>query len=181
MRTESMSEQTMYDLVDMQDKELVQMVAEYQSGLPTQPWPVLPADAVKQIWLEFSNTGTTQNLQQLEEFRILVMRNISRLYVNTVIAGHTEMHPEHFLEDTGITDIDGFVSWAIDTEDGHWRISDYGLPKLMTIMGKLHTAATPGRKIMYIDAVLNVVHQRSDLAGLFIEGGIATLVELATD
>ena len=158
-------------------KERADMVAEFNAGVPTQYWPVLSAEEVRKTWREFTGSGSVANKLSLEAMRVLVLRNVVRLYINTEIAGHTERRPLDVLEDENIEEakLDEFVSWAIDTESGAWRISDYGLDKLVTIAVKLQAATTPGRIVMYIDAILNVTHQRSDLAALFIEGGINTL------
>lgn len=158
--------------------ELALMISEFNSGVPTQPWPLLPATEIPQIWREFTGTGTVGNIARLDELRDLVLRNVVRLYINTELAGHTGRNPEDVIEGEGI-ELEPFVSWAVDTESGAWRISDYGMDKLLGIAAKLRMAVTPGRKVMYMDAILNVTHQRSDLAAWFIEGGISTLNEMA--
>lgn len=157
------------------------MVEEFHSGSypEGQPWNVLDAEMVKQMWLEFSDTGDVTNRTGLETARALVLNNVLRLYVNTEVAGHTARRAEDVVEDYEIGDLDAFVSWAIDTPEGDWRISDYGLDKLLDIAVKLKHAATPGRMVMYIDHILHVTHMRSDLASWFIEGGRDTLNCLA--
>lgn len=71
---------------------------------------------------------------------------------------------------------------GIYTEDknGAYMLSDYGLPKLESILLKIMSEKTPEQKLCLIDQFLNVVHQRSDLAAFFIEGGSNTLTKLSS-
>ena len=48
-------------------------------------------------------------------------------------------------------------------------------------MKQLRKAKTPEEKIVIIDQILNVAHQRSDLASWFIEGGSYSLSKLSGD
>lgn len=164
------------------DAELDAMVAEYTSGAyPAQPWPVLPATEVEQIWCEFSDTGDVADHAKLDTLRELTLRNIVRLQINIELAGHTPRPPKDVVENHDIPDVDAFTDWAISTEEGAMRISDYAMPKLLDLAAKLKTATTAGRKVMYLDGVLHTAHQRSELSGWFIEGGLATLNRLAND
>ncbi len=66
-----------------------------------------------------------------------------------------------------------------DDENGMARISDYGLEPLFKLLCKLVEDKTSESKLVTIDRILNVVHQRSDIAGWFIEGGSNSLLELS--
>ncbi len=68
--------------------------------------------------------------------------------------------------------------WAC-FEDGGWLLSDYGLDPLRVLTEKLLMEEDCGRKICYMDQMLNVVHARSDLASLFVIGGTKALSELS--
>jgi hypothetical protein len=63
--------------------------------------------------------------------------------------------------------------------NGSWLLSDYGLPKLEAIYPSIFNAKTDEEKLYAIDKALNVVHQRNDLAAMFVEGGTKTLTQVA--
>ena len=58
-------------------------------------------------------------------------------------------------------------------------ISDYGLKPLEELLVQLLRATTPEEKLLLIDRMLNVVHQRSDIADWFVEGGSHALGQLS--
>ena len=58
-------------------------------------------------------------------------------------------------------------------------ISDYGLKPLEELLVELLRATTPEEKLLIIDRMLNVVHQRSDIADWFVEGGSRALAQLS--
>jgi len=58
-------------------------------------------------------------------------------------------------------------------------ISDYGLKPLEDLLVELLRASTPEEKLLIIDRMLNVVHQRSDIADWFVEGGSHALGQLS--
>ncbi|MFA5207333.1 MAG: hypothetical protein WC428_01635 [Candidatus Paceibacterota bacterium] len=58
-------------------------------------------------------------------------------------------------------------------------ISDYGLKPLEELLVQLLRATSPEEKLLIIDRMLNVVHQRSDIADWFVEGGSHALGQLS--
>ena len=58
-------------------------------------------------------------------------------------------------------------------------ISDYGLKPLEDLLSTLLRASSPEEKLLVIDQMLNVVHQRSDIADWFVEGGKQSLAQLS--
>ena len=58
-------------------------------------------------------------------------------------------------------------------------MSDYGLEPLNKKLSELRKIGIPEKKLKKIDEILNVVHQRSDIAGWFVEGGSAALSKLS--
>ena len=49
----------------------------------------------------------------------------------------------------------------------------------MTLGSKLYEEDAPENKLVLIDKILNVVHQRSDMASWFVQGGSAALSDLS--
>lgn len=71
-----------------------------------------------------------------------------------------------------------YYMWDTEGVKGGF-ISDYGLEPLVTLAGQLRKATTPEEKLVLIDQMLNVVHQRSDIANWFVEGGSRALAQLS--
>ena len=63
--------------------------------------------------------------------------------------------------------------------DGQWRLSDYGLKPLHKLLVQLRKEFDPSKKLPILDKMLNVVHQRSDIASWFVEGGSSALSQLS--
>lgn len=97
--------------------------------------------------------------------------------------GHTSYDVRPELADNGYEFTDEeWEEWMTNyftDERGGWLLSDYGLDPLKRIYGNIFNAKTPEDKLYAIDKALNVVHQRSDLAAMFVEGGTATLNAVA--
>lgn len=72
-----------------------------------------------------------------------------------------------------------FWYYVNDPKCGHMRISDYGLAPLQKLAGKLLDTYDSAAKVPVIDAMLNVVHQRSDLASWYVQGGSNALSDLS--
>jgi hypothetical protein len=63
--------------------------------------------------------------------------------------------------------------------NGHDVLSDYATAPLMKLAEELDENETPEEIIVTINKILDVTHQRSDIAELFIEGGSSTLDEIS--
>ncbi len=76
---------------------------------------------------------------------------------------------------------DKFFDYYMDDPEGKWGgfISDYGLQPLEDLLVQLLHAGSPEEKLLIIDQMLNVVHQRSDIAEWFVEGGSRALSQLS--
>lgn len=72
-----------------------------------------------------------------------------------------------------------FDYYLTDPKTGHLYITDYGLNALMTLGSELYKEDVPENKVVLIDKILNVVHQRSDMASWFVQGGSAALSDLS--
>lgn len=63
--------------------------------------------------------------------------------------------------------------------NGQWVLSDYGLKPLFNLGKTLAREHNPNKILVLINRVLDVTHQRSDLAELFIDGGSITLTYIS--
>lgn len=59
--------------------------------------------------------------------------------------------------------------------NGQWLLSDYGLDPLLNLAYELDGQDDPNEIIVTLNKIMDVAHQRSDLAELFIEGGTPSL------
>ena len=151
-----------------------------------QPWKVIPAAMLTKEWKYNAKTGLVHD-SVIEKLQSIVINCYLKLYVNTVLFGHTPMNPFHYAEGYLPEDWkeEDFDEWLTDFEDFaiddryNWRISDYGLEKIGNYSRALITEEDQNKKLLWIDCILNVVHQRSDLAKWFVEGGSQTLSTLA--
>lgn len=71
-----------------------------------------------------------------------------------------------------------YNNYLIDSK-GREILSDYGTQPLMELALKLAAEDNAEKKVVIVDQMLNVVHQRSDLAFWFIEGGSSALSDIS--
>lgn len=77
-----------------------------------------------------------------------------------------------------LTDV--FLTYYIeDPKAGQARITDAGLKPLVNLLEKLRKESSLEKKLVLIDNILNVIHQRSDIAEWFVQGGSSALSELS--
>jgi len=76
--------------------------------------------------------------------------------------------------------IEKFLWYYIDDPAiGQPRLSDYGLKPLVDLTSELRSAYDSAQKVVIVDKMLNVVHQRSDLASWYVRGGSNALSDLS--
>lgn len=75
--------------------------------------------------------------------------------------------------------MDNFYSYYSVDSKGIEIMSDYGLKPLVTLAFQLRKIDEDKEKIVTIDKMLNVVHQRSDMASWFVQGGSSALSQIS--
>jgi hypothetical protein len=180
------SDKAVYDWADRDNSTRDRIVSEYLSGKHAQmPWKVVPAGRLAKIWRDTTKSGVVRDEKGLNEILDQLIENAQRLQFNNEVSGHEQFYPDSELESIN-EDYPGMsgedqsklrekISDWTNTPEGDWRISDYGLPKIQDYLLQALDAKTPEAKLVAIDKALNVVHQRSDLASWFVEGGAKTL------
>lgn len=170
------------DLLHREEEMLETMIGEYKSGRwpDAAPWRVVPAEKLKRVWQTAAELGFVRDEKGLLSIRDRFVENFLRLSVNTAISGHATYGYREVLEDhfDGDEEIETFVSWAVECETG-WRLSDYGIDKLFILCAAMSETTESAEILMLCDLIMNVAHQRSDLASWFVAGGTRTLSELA--
>ncbi len=148
-----------------------------------QPWRLIPAERLSKIWKDSAKMGFVRDIKGLQMIEDIIIENIKKIEVNTMLMEHSEIKPDSYLEEIGAEPINEtkerfYGDWAVDNK-GAFRISDYALDALTNGALLLMQANSPEEKLVIIDRILNVVHQRSNLAEWFIEGGNRALYELS--
>lgn len=175
-----------YEFMELCQNQFDEIFDEYKSGQHKfLPWKVIPAKALISVWNEHAKTGLVRNEKMFERIIQQMLINVARLTITTQISGHTEYSFEATLESYGAEGMisdeeqEQFVDWVVDTPEGGWRLSDYGLGPLQNLALKLLQVNDADEQLVILDRMLNVTHQRSDLAAWFVEGGTSTLNQLA--
>jgi len=147
---------------------------------PGEPvnWPVVPAARLKKIWLDFGKSGIVRDEKGMQKIADQIMDNIARLSVSTELTGHTREAPRDIIRDAGFDLTDAEIEKLSDSLFDASRLSDFAINKLEPLLLKLAQAKTSEDQLYAVDRILNVIHQRSDLASNFIEGGHKTLDEI---
>jgi hypothetical protein len=144
-------------------------------------WTVIPFARLKKIWTDYATMGFVRDERGMQSIVDKMIEILARLNASNDLAGHGRMSDEDIMDLTGYEIPDGnnydFYFDFINTDYGV-PVSDYGLPKLNDLAAKLMMARTSEQQLFYVDQMLSVVHQRGDLAALFIEGGWDSLQEL---
>jgi hypothetical protein len=148
--------------------------------LGKQPWEVFPAARFLKLWADANREGFVRDEKGLDALVDIMITNVVKLTFNTELCAHTERSPVDVVDElndrirwTALRS-ERYGDWCED-ERGMWRLSDSAIPKLENYAAALLDAETPIAKMQIIDLMLQVVHPRSDLAALFIEGGSNTL------
>lgn len=183
------SEDVLYDWHDMQDETFVSIVQEYMDNIDNpdyrQSWRLVPAGRLKKIWQDYARFGFVRDEKGIDMIKEIVIENIHKIAVNNILTGHTPANPERYAKDFFDIDFeDGYfdiLDIFFDDEKGNWRLSDYAMDDLNRNGMLLLEAKSPEEKLLIIDRILNIVHQRSDLASWFVEGGRQTLNALAVE
>jgi hypothetical protein len=168
---------------DQQRCEIAMFLKKYP-GDAKVPWKTIPASLLKRVWFQF---GKYQRIKEndLDKIADQLLTNIARLEVANEFQGHSDGsfniqgEVEEFCDVT-FTDEEWQKNvWRFDDGKGTDFVSDYGIEPLKKLYSLIYTAPTPEEKLYACDKALNVVHQRNDLASMFVEGGKATLNAVA--
>ena len=174
----------MWNYYNDHDENIMGQVYDFNESKPgsRQPWRLIPLKRIKKIWADYIKMGFVRDINGLSLIEDIVIENVKKIHANTILMGHTTSHPDDILNDYEMTmnetDEHDYSDWASD-EAGAWRISDFALDNLVNGVLELMHVKTPEEKLQKIDFILNVVHQRSNIASWFVEGGIKGLDELS--
>jgi hypothetical protein len=127
---------------------------------PTQPHKRKP---YREPFEPNSNFDNIRNIP----FQNYVEEHENDLNPQTIKKDLMEILTEHFYE-----------YYSVDSQ-GHNILSDYGTDPLVNLAFELAKENNAEKKVVIIDKMLNIVHQRSDLATWFVEGGSRALSNIS--
>jgi transposase-like protein len=156
-----------------------------------QPWKVFPAARLKKILNDFMKFGYVTDERGLRNLADLICDNIFKLNANTLFMGHTPHDPIDVIKNIDSTNgtdeeldvdensLDGFENYIEDPLSGQWRISDYAMEPLMEDAYRIIASTKSTDLLLAVYRAINRIHQRSDIAKFFVEGGSKTLSQLS--
>lgn len=168
------------------DEQLTEILDEFLLGRKHVSWRTIPAARLIKVWNDFGKMGIVRDEKGLDMMKRIMLNNIVRLSVTTELSGHTPHDPKDSIERMGYKneiDLDNpeieerFYDFLTDEETGGWLLSDYGLKPLQKLYSPIYNEKSPEKLVYLMDKALNIVHQRSDLAAWFVEGGTQTLLK----
>lgn len=172
------------DFLDRYTRILSSIVADFLNGKKRIYWPTIKANTIAKIWLVYGKRGTIYDEDEMDKIADQMVNLVVRLHITNMLGGHSQVDPREELDAAGyeLTDKQWelFLTEYLTNAHGDDLVSDYGLRPLENLALKLLLAKTAEEKLLLVDRMLNVVHQRSDLALLFIDGGTATLNKIAS-
>ena len=174
---------------------------DYANGVDKKHWDLIPKEQYWNALKKFVKDGPELfNFPEriLDDWLFLICRNFAYIETITVFAGHSEggygdcadaieevyagTEVDHMEGDCGklfdFIDQRGFFDWCT-LPDGSDAWSDYGIKPIRNILAKLEVSAPVSEKIVAINKVLDVIHQRGDLASAFIEGGRKSCLDIS--
>lgn len=168
--------------------------ADIENG-ETQPWSVVPAAKVKKLWNDFVRDGYVRDEKGMDKIAERTIQNVIQICVNTDLltgpVGDINRKIWESIEDkergfwgdspsgmdiASYLSMDGVEDKVYGNSDAT-RTSDFGIR--LSDAYNLISAFTAEGKLVAVDQLFNKVHQRYDLASVFIEGGRETLDEMA--
>ncbi len=153
-----------------------------------QQWNVVPAARLIKIWEDYMKTGFVRDSAGLSQIAETIIDNALKIYINSILCGHSPMHPEEYaadiMERNGITKKfpENYFERApdfFDTPAGGWRLSDQS-ERLINLAQGVFLAKSDEDKLQALDKVLQFSHPRSDLSSWLVQGGRTTLNRLFT-
>jgi len=172
----------LYEKLDeLKSEILLGFLENKKRGIKDQPWQVIPFARLKKIWEDYMSTGIVRDTRGLEMIEEIITSNILKLYINTELVGHTSADPDYDFEEYNYTDQDKEEFYDYIDKFSDYAFHDFGGRRLglLTLLSQLRKTKAPEEKVVIIDQILNVVHQRSDLASWFVEGGSSSLSQLS--
>lgn len=167
---------------------LYEFLDDKKNGIPQKRWNLIPAEQYHTLLKRYMESPEMARIPASvvnHWFKDIVAPNAITVEYMTEFAGHSGYFPgecigqvlgagenDYIGYDEGwkILDEEGFYDWC-KLPDGSDAWSDYGLNPIFALMKKFNENADPAETLILINRILDIGHQRGDLASAFIEGG----------
>ena len=172
--------------------ELHKQITDYEKGNKKQKWNLIEPNLLRNLFLRPILRNVDE--KQIDKIVEILKENIVRLYVNTIMSGHSIEKPNDFLENNFYykfkqepeqkedelefteEEFDEFTDDYYFKKDwGQWAISDYAMEPLLKLMKDLMIEKSYENMLPIISKILNITHMRGDIASLFVKGGSESL------
>ena len=176
------TEETLYAYLERKDEEMSKAITNIVRNKPPQPWVPMDMSRLTKIWQDYAKHKIVRDERGLDAILDNFLGKVARLDAYTELAGHTSVSPESIFEENEVPwkpEYDDRIDREIKAGTGTWVISDYGLKPLQRLILRAIGESDTEEKLLALDSILNVVHQRSDLASLFVKGGRGALTQLS--
>ena len=176
MEPTAVIEDRYYDFGEIEGEAIQNILNEYDRG-EEQPWEVFSAARLKRIYEDFVKRGFVRDQAGLMKLADLIVKNVARLHVNTVLSGHSAINPVEYVEayrDISIEEADKIAAWIPEH-----RYSDFAMKPLVGDAMMILSAFSDTDRMLAVDRAINRIHRRGDIAAFFIDGGFTTLNALA--
>lgn len=192
-----------YDFWDISyiHNTLEEFERDKNNGRTQKKWDLIPFEQYRNALIEFMKYGEFMRFptRYVNKWSNIITNNTLAIKAGTELAGHVRLFPYddfcnyfdftkdsdeyhefygNFEECYKYLDKLGFYDWCV-LPDGSDAISDYGLEPLLTLLMELEEKESPEEKIVVINKILDVYHQRGDLSSAFIQGGSKSLWQIS--
>lgn len=180
---------------------LSEFLDDKKNGINVKKWNLIPFEQYRNALIQFVRYGEFMRFptKYIDRWATIVTENTLSIQAITQLAGHSMYFPTDDLNDFFYGDANGndegekfqgyddgyeylenlgFYDWC-KLPDGSDALSDFGLEPLIKLIMELEEQTTPEQKIVVINKILDVYHQRGDLASAFIQGGSKSLSQIS--
>lgn len=183
----------MYDLEKIYEVIENEIIESFMAGEPHQPWDLIPRNKFLNFWKRYSKYGTCETNRDFIEIEFYIILCAARLLYNSTVHSGDAWFLYDIDEDGNETTIRDatWEEWYKFTDDGsrtclghrsfvevvcrgNARYTDR-----QNVLGryvqKLVDAECVHVRLMYMSAIINIIHGIGSLAKWFVEGGVSTL------
>lgn len=162
--------------INIRDQKIIDIWTKVNNAKANKiyPWIPYPIHRIRKIWNDYVIYKIIKDEKGIIEISENFINKIALLDATTILTGHTTEDPSNILEDLNLVYDESIMTklyYYMCDSTGTLYISDYGLTKLQNLAIDLINSDDIIDKLLILDQILNVTHQRSDLSSWFIKGG----------
>ena len=192
---------SIYDYFEIKDELLREVLTSIKDQKRLQKRQLVDVNQYKTALNEFIKYGCLMRFPEkiVFKWKRIIINNIALLDVITEICGHSQHFPfdefndvffycpdlgnyyfcDDFDEACELMESYGDHNILPKWSNGHYLLSDYGLPQLLKVLPEFIECDNSNRLIVLINQIMDISHQRSNLSELFIKNGFYSLEEIS--